>query len=639
MTRSVRQLQPTIGRLGGYNIAQLTAPRVPVPQTNNLLELAKGLKVTSDIVVTYDQIKQTQNRQQEALDKARALKGKERQQYEQAVMTEGATQFDLNPGGISRQMEAYEQEVRKLAGEGKMPEQANALFMLGAKQAKGKVLANNVYREMLFNPQTISETVNPRETVQQKRQELFSRPEFQSELVKQAALENIKDVEQEFIKDVNARFDAVDIEDGKNNWLGMADRDFNQFLTGDIDINDKSLNEWVNHPSGIFKESHKHALDNLMKPALMDIVESGGSVIALDKLDEIEGWVINPKTGAKFVNAELKNNIDTLRRDIESKGSYYQTKATELYNNNKDKVINPYVASVKEKLNDGDFSDSYFDKWIDRLRSDGNASGVSKGDIEDTIIEMRTLADQSFFNADSTTEGNGEVWSTIQSDLDKGLDVLEDAQDAFNAGDISREEFKSFQKLNGDSDRFNKEVMEGVSAIKRATENLSNQFKDTRLTEEMKNVGINPATTNAVKDITGLNAHPNTLASLKLKGMLAWRTKVKDVRDDIVKANPNITPQQLDETLTEQSIDLYQTFNEGYKNTILSELRTGKYIIDSEESNKITVGKLEAAIKIIETGSEALIDPDIQELIIDLEFTDNLKEQLRFLKAHRDKIK
>ena len=639
MTRSVRQLQPTIGRLGGYSIAQLTAPRVPVPQTNNLLELAKGLKVTSDIVVTYDQIKQTQNRQQEALEKARALKGKERQQYEQAVMTEGATQFDLDPGGVSRQMEAYEQEVRKLTEEGKMPEQANALFMLGAKQAKGKVLANNVYREMLFNPQTISETVNPIETVQQKRQELFSRPEFQSELVRQAALENIKDVEQEFIKDVNARFDAVDVEDGKNNWMGMAESSFNQFLAGDIDINDKSLNEWINHTAGIFKGSHKHALDNLMKPALMDIVESGGSVIALDKLDEIEGWVINPKTGAKFVNAELKNNIDTLRRDIESKGSYYQTKATELYNNNKDKVINPYVASVKEKLNDGDFSDSYFDKWIDRLRSDGNASGVSKGDIEDTIIEMRTLADKSFFNADSTTEGNGEVWSTIQSDLDKGLDVLEDAQDAFNAGDISREEFKSFQKLNGDSDRFNKEVMEGVSAIKRATENLSNQFKDTRLTEEMRMVGISPATTNAVKDITGLNTHPNTLASLKLKGMLAWRTKVKDVRDDIVKANPNITPQQLDEALTEQSIDLYQTFNEGYKSTILSELRTGKYIIDSEESNKITVGKLEAAIKIIETGSKALIDPDIQELIIDLEFADNLKEQLRFLKAHRDKIK
>ena len=127
---------------------------------------------------------------------------------------------------------------------------------------------------------------------------------------------------------------------------------------------------------------------------------------------------------------------------------------------------------------------------------------------------MRTLADKSFFNDDLPIESNADVWSTLQSDLDKGLDILEDAQEALASGDISREEFKSFQKLNGDSDRFNKEVMEGVSAIKRATENFRNQFKDTRLTEEMRTAGISPATTNAVKDITKYNAHPNTLASL-----------------------------------------------------------------------------------------------------------------------------
>lgn len=637
MTRSVRQLQPTIGSLGSYGIAQLTAPRVPVPQTNNLLELAKGLNVVSDIVTTYDQIKQTQSRQQAALEKARALKGKERKAYEEALMTEGATQFDLDPGGVSRQMEAYEREVRKLTEEGKMPPQANALFMLGAKQAKGQVLAKSVYREMLFNPQTISETISPEETVLQKRQELFSRPEFQSELVKQAALEEIEKVEQDFIKDVNARFDAVDIEDGKNNWLGMAERDFNQFLTGDIDINDKSLNEWVNHTSGIFKGSHKHALDNLMKPALMNLVESGGSVIALDKLDAIEGWVINPNTGAKFVNAELKNNIDTLRRDIES-NSYYQTKATELYNKNKSKVIDPYIAEVKEKLNNGDFSDSYFEEWIDRLRTEGSESSVSKNDVEQTVIDMRALADKSFFNADSTIETNPTVWSTLQADLDKGLDVLEDAQDAHERGDLSFDDLKSIQKLNGDSDRFNKEVMEGISAVKVLTESFRNQFKDTRLTEEMRINGISPATTNAIKDITKLNAHPNTLASLKIRGMMAWRTKLKEIRDSIVKANPNITPQQLDEVITNQSIDLYESFNEDYKNTLLSELRTGKYIIDASNET-ITVEGLDKAIKGIETGNTSLVDEKIEDLIKDLEFPDNLEERLQFLRAYKDKIK
>ena len=60
--------------LGQYSVAQLQAPRVPVPQSNKLLDLAKGLNVVSDIVITYDQIKQTQDRQRQALEKARALK-------------------------------------------------------------------------------------------------------------------------------------------------------------------------------------------------------------------------------------------------------------------------------------------------------------------------------------------------------------------------------------------------------------------------------------------------------------------------------------------------------------------------------------------------------------------------------------
>jgi hypothetical protein len=261
---------------------------------------------------------------------------------------------------------------------------------------------------------------------------------------------------------------------------------------------------------------------------------------------------------------------------------------------------------------------------------------VSKDDIEDTIIEMRTLADKSFFNTDLTIETDPRVWSTLRADLDKGLDVQEAALDALERGDLAFEDFKTIQQQNGDSDRFNKEVMEGVSAIKRATENFRNQFKDTKLTEEMRLAGISPATTNAVKDITGFNAHPNTLASLKLKGMLSWHSKVKEVRDDIVKATPNITPQKLDETLTEQSIDLYQEFNEEYKATLLSELRSGNYIIDTDDN--ITVKKIDEAIKGIETGTTSLIDSVIEDLMIDLEFPDNLGERLKFLKAYKNKI-
>lgn len=625
--------------LGQYSVTQLQAPSVPVPQTNKLLELAKGLNVVSDIVTTYDQIKQTQSRQQAALEKARALKGEERKAYEQALMTEGATQFQLDPGGVSRQMEAYEREVRKLTEEGKMPPQANALFMLGAKQAKGQVLAKSVYREMLFNPQTISETISPEETVLQKRQELFSRPEFQSELVKQAALKEIEKVEQDFIKDVNARFDAVDIEDAKTNWLEAGRDSINRVINEDLDINDPSLSAWINHPAGIFKESHKYAFDNLIKPSILELVEAGGSAIALEKVEEIENWIINPKTGAKFIKAELKDDIATFKRDIEAKDAYFKNKTKNLYTTNKEKVLNPFVTEFKAKLNDGDIiTDSYLKKWTNRVREAGSTSGVFGLDIEETIGSMIELSNKDYYNADTgAVETNTSVWTALQADLDKGIDVLPDAQDALERGDLAWDDFKDIQRRNGDSDRFNKEIMEGVDAIKRATESFGNQFKDTTLTEEMRLKGITPPTTNFVKNITGLNAHPNTLDTLKLRGLLAWRGKVKETRDNILKANPNTTPQQLDEALTNQSLELYETFNEEYRETVLSELRTGKYIMDSTNET-ITVELLENAIRGIETGNSSLIDLKIEDLILKLEFSDNLEERLQFLRTYKNKI-
>ena len=623
--------------LGQYSVTQLQAPRVPVPQTNKLLELAKGLNVVSDIVTTYDQIKQTQSRQQAAIEKARALKGEERKAYEQALMTEGATQFQLDPGGVSRQMEAYEREVRKLTEEGKMPPQANALFMLGAKQAKGQVLAKSVYREMLFNPQTISETISPEETVLQKRQELFSRPEFQSELVKQAALKEIEKVEQDFIKDVNARFDAVDIEDAKTNWLQNGRDAINQVIKDELDINDPSIVNWINDKAGLFQGSRKYAWDNLIKPSILELVEAGGSAIALEKVEEIENWVINAKTGAKFIKAELRDDIATFKRDIEAKDSYFKNKAKNLYNINKDKTVEPLVAEFKTKLNDGDIiTDSYLKDWTNRIRTAGQDYNVNELDIEETIKSMIELSNKDYYNADADIETDPRVWTTLKADLDKGLDVLEDAQDALERGELSFDDFKTIQQQNGDSDRFNNEVMEGISAVKRLTESFKNQFKDTKLTEEMRTAGISPATTNAVKDITKLNAHPNTLDSLKLRGILSWRSKLKETRDALVKANPNITPQQLDEIITEQSINLYQEFNEEYKKTVLSELRTGKYIIDTD--SYITVENLENAIRAIEASNATLIDPTIEGLVSNLEFPDNLEEVLTFLRAYKDKI-
>ena len=469
MTRSVRQLQPTIGSLGSYGIAQLTAPRVPVPQTNNLLELAKGLNVVSDIVTTYDQIKQTQSRQQAALEKARALKGKERKAYEEALMTEGATQFDLDPGGVSRQMEAYEREVRKLTEEGKMPPQANALFMLGAKQAKGQVLAKSVYREMLFNPQTISETISPEETVLQKRQELFSRPEFQSELVKQAALEEIEKVEQEFIKDVNARFDAIDIEDAKTNWLQNGRNSINQAIKGELDINDPSIVNWINDKAGLFKGSRKYAWDNLIKENLKEGLTTGEytPTNALDFLEDLRE--LNLGGGIKFADAETGNAISDFVSYVEDKRATLENKAKE--------NINIQFEEVKFDVRD---------VFLDEFKETGTVSKDTLMTQLDIAVELvphhkrdQLIADiqGSWANTKKLKdEATKVVFDDLVRDIEEGRDldtIKEDLKEAVDSGSITASDYDNLNTRLENSRDFDVQIIKSPSYI-----DLKNSYED-----------------------------------------------------------------------------------------------------------------------------------------------------------------
>lgn len=550
----------------------------------------------------------------------------------EAEIAKGREAFQLDPSGVSEQLKNL---TRKGVNAGVIPENANAPFIIGGLQAQGEVLVNRDYRDQL---RSLVETTNdPEVAIAQTKAEFLKRPEFSDPSVRAYAAEVFGKVDDEFRKDVNSRLDKVRTEKSKGAWLELGLPLVEGVVKGEIDINGPEMVGWVNRAAGVFENSHKYAFDELIKPSILELVESGGAPLALRKVKDIENWVINPDTGAKFITAELRDDLATFKRDIEAKDSYFKNKAKNLYTTNKEEVLNPLVTEFKGKLNDGDIiTDSYLKDWTNRVRLAGVSSNVHGLDVEETIRSMIELSNKDYYNADADIETDPRVWSTLKADLDKGLDVLEDAQDALERRELSFDDFKTIQQQNGDSDRFNNEVMEGISAVKRLTESFKNQFKDTKLTEEMKIAGISPATTNAVKDITTYNAHPNTLDTLRLKGMLAWRSKLKETRDDLVKANPNITPQQLDETLTEQSINLYQDFNEEYKKTVLSELRTGKYIIDTD--SYITVKNLENAIRGIETGNASLVDSKIEGLISNLEFPDNLEEVLTFLRAYKDKI-
>jgi hypothetical protein len=550
----------------------------------------------------------------------------------EAEIAKGREAFQLDPSGVSEQLKNL---TRKGVNAGVIPENANAPFIIGGLQAQGEVLVNRDYRGQLRS--IVETTDDPEVAIAKTKAEFLKRPEFADPSVRAYAAEVFGKVDDEFRRDVNSRLDKVRTEKSKGAWLELGLPLVEGVVKGEIDINGPEMVGWVNRAAGVFENSHKYAFDELIKPSILELVESGGAPIALRKVKDIENWVINPDTGAKFITAELRDDLATFKRDIEAKDSYFKNKAKNLYTTNKEEVLNPLVTEFKGKLNDGDIiTDSYLKDWTNRVRLAGVSSNVHGLDVEETIRSMIELSNKDYYNADADIETDPRVWSTLRADLDKGLDVLEDAQDALERRELSFDDFKTIQQQNGDSDRFNNEVMEGISAVKRLTESFKNQFKDTKLTEEMKIAGISPATTNAVKDITTYNAHPNTLDTLRLKGMLAWRSKLKETRDDLVKANPNITPQQLDEIITEQSINLYQEFNEEYKKTVLSELRTGKYIIDTD--SYITVKNLENAIRGIETGNASLVDPTIEGLVSNLEFPDNLEEVLTFLRAYKDKI-
>jgi len=391
-------------------------------------------------------------------------------------------------------MEAYEREVRKLTEEGKMPEQANALFMLGAKQAKGKVLANNVYREMLFNPQTISETIDPVQTVQEKRQELFSRPEFQSELVKQAALENIQKVEQDFIKDVNARFDAIDIEDAKTNWLLNGKPLIQQAINGVLDINDPSIKNWVNDKVGLFKGSRKYAWDNLIKEDLKEGLTTG-KYTPSDVLDFVEDLrELDLGNGVKFADAETGNAISDFIGYVDGRRAVLENEAKE--------ALNIQFEEVKFDVTD---------VFYKEIKDTGSVSKATLMDQLDKAVELvphhkrdQLIADiqGSWANANKLKdEATKVVFDDFVRNIEEGrdLDVLkQELNKAVDSGSITPSDYDKLNTRLENSRDFDIQVIKNPSYIdlKNSYEEIITGFrKDKELADIDQNTVKNYFTT------------------------------------------------------------------------------------------------------------------------------------------------
>jgi len=597
-----------------YGIGQRRAGR------NKLMDLADALSQVNPILSQYSQIRQFEREEAIAAGKQFLT-----EQPEQAVAT-----LEAGLGKTKR-------ELRKLADQGIIDERSNPDFLLGIRAAKGKNLARQFRTELLTNPEALNQE-DPNAYIQGRVSEFFNRPEIaDSEYTKTQVQPLLESITNEYVGQATRIQQDIEIARGKTDWIESTQDAVEDWKDNKVDLFSPTFSAWLNDGAGNFKGSNKYALDNLFKPAIMDLVESGDISTAIQKTGELKAWIVNKDTGAKFINAELQNDLDNFEVTILNQSTYFQKKATEAYNTQKDNITKPFIAEFQRNLNDGvTITDSLLKDWSNRLREEGLKGSVNSFDIEETIQSMRELSNKTYNSANNDVETNTEMWSMLQADLDLGLDIQADLNDASEQGLIDQEDFKTLQKLNGDSDRFQKEIM-GLASVKQYTQLFENQYKDTTLKSEI--TGLVAASTNAIKDITEYDAHPNALQSLKIKGIRGWRSELKRYRDGIVQSNPDITPQQLDERINSEIETLYTVYNEKYTEIMKAELRTGMYILDSK-SEDITLSSIENTIKAIEDEDPTLLDKKVIALFEKLDIPEgNLDAQLRFLKTYRDKIK
>jgi len=322
---------------------------------------------------------------------------------------------------------------------------------------------------MLFNPQTISETIDPVQTVQEKRQELFSRPEFQSELVKQAALENIQKVEQDFIKDVNARFDAIDIEDAKTNWLLNGKPLIQQSINGVLDINDPSIKDWVNDKVGLFKGSRKYAWDNLIKEDLKEGLTTG-KYTPSDVLDFVEDLrELDLGNGVKFADAETGNAISDFVNYVEDKRAALENKAKENINIQfeevKFDVTNAFLDEFKQT---GTVSKDTLMAQIDRAVElvPHHKRAQLSADIQGSWANIKKLKD----------EATKVVVDDFVRDIEEGRDldaIKEDLNKAVDSGSITAAEYDKLNTRLENSRDFDLQVIKNPSYI-----DLKNSYEE-----------------------------------------------------------------------------------------------------------------------------------------------------------------
>ena len=573
-------ISPTIQRAGQYSVAQVRAGR------NKLQDLADALSTVNPILQQYGQIRQFQQERDIAAG----------QQFFAERPEEAVESLQAGLGKTKR-------ELRKLADQGVIDERSNPDFLLGIRAARGKTLAKDFRRELLTNPDAMNQE-DPVGYIQQQIADFYQRPEIAgSTYAKQQVQPVLESISNEYIGQVTRVQQDREIAQGKADCLGSIVDEVKAWSGNRALLSDDVFKQWIDDGAGNFKGSRKYALDNLFKPVIMDMVEQGNTGGAMRKLRDLENWVINKDTGDKVVTAEVMDDINNMQAQIINSGRHFRNLSTQMDADQRKTAEDPFAAEFLQRLNNSQpITEAFFTDWATRVRNGFQDQGLKSRDAENFITQFREEANKSYNRAqEKNIVTDPEAFALIQGRLGLGLESRELINDLLDEDKLSFSDYKSLLKSNDDESNFEKNVM-GLPSVRDYTDLVESAFSNTIIKGGIPVLNkFRNKDSNFIKELLDLDTtvHPTTLGTLGLKAKNIWRDRLRQLRERIITANPDITRSELDRQITQSLATEYEGYNAFTEEVIRKELQSGLYDLGIKKSDVMsyTQGKPTDEIK------------------------------------------
>jgi hypothetical protein len=442
-------LQPTISAGGRYTVQVQQAGK------NKWHALADTLSQINPALANYSAAMQTRNKM---------------------LMKEGYIDYQSDQKKMEQELATFKAEqektkngIRKLVNQGLLPDDANAVRMIGALKAKAETMVNRQYRGTLFSPDSITNTVDPEARLSDVRKDFFEDEAFSSPLVKEHALAHMQKVENEFRNVIVSRQQQAAIEEGKANWLRTGEDIIQQVISGQRNINDPELYEWVNHEASLFPKANKYAFDNLILENIKEgittsVTRPDGSVgpkytpdQAIDFLEKLRDW--NLGGGAKFADGETGEAISNTIMWLDQTKGAAATKASaekKIFYETKIGEASIELFDEYDRLNVVD--DSTYKRVVADIRKK-----LPVDQHKDAISELGTLYDTlNRRGAAVDTDVSAATFIMFTNAIEKGEDLTKLKDQLTKVGvakDITIEQWSQLNKVINDKLDFDNNVL------------------------------------------------------------------------------------------------------------------------------------------------------------------------------------